>query len=329
MATIGTAVTYLDLQRRMEKNGRIARIIELLAQQNEILQDMRVLEANEGTKHTTTVRTGLPSATWRKLNYGVQPSKSVTSQVTDTCGMLESYAKIDVDLAKINGNNPEWRMSEEIGFREKMNQDMSTALFYGDQTVYPERFTGLAPRFNVISTDSTKSGYNVIDGAGAGSINTSMWLVAWGDTTVHGIFPKGSEAGLVVEDLGSQLVTDDAGGNYQAFVTHYQWKVGLCVRDWRYVVRIANIEVNATTEAIAADLIPLMVKATHRLPSQNIGGLVWYCNKQVLANLDTQTMAKSNLHLTYSDIQGIPVVKFRGVPIRRCDAILNTEAHVA
>ena len=56
-------------------------IIELLSQTNEILDDMLVVEGNLPTGHQTTIRTGLPQATWRLLNQGVQPGKSTTALV--------------------------------------------------------------------------------------------------------------------------------------------------------------------------------------------------------------------------------------------------------
>ena len=76
-----------------DPKGAIAKIVEILNETNEVLDDMLFLEGNLPTGHKTTIRSGLPSATWRLLNYGVQPSKSRTVQVTDTVGMLEDYAE--------------------------------------------------------------------------------------------------------------------------------------------------------------------------------------------------------------------------------------------
>ena len=89
MATLSTtALTYADWAKRMGDDYRIAAIIELLSQTNEILDDMLVVEGNLPTGHKTTVRTGLPQATWRLLNQGVPNAKSTTAQIVDTCGNL-------------------------------------------------------------------------------------------------------------------------------------------------------------------------------------------------------------------------------------------------
>ena len=230
MATIGTnALTLSDLAKRMDSNDKIARIIELLAQKNQILDDMRWVEGNLPTGHRTTVRTGLPQATWRRLNYGVQPTKSTTSQITDTCGMLETYAEIDKALADLNGNAAEFRLSEDQAFLEGMSQQMAGTLFYGNTDMTPERFMGLAHRFNT-RNPATPSSANVIHGGGAGGDNTSIWLVVWGELTVHGIIPKGSKAGLQHRDLGEQTLHDAEGGKYQGYRTHYKWDIGAVLR---------------------------------------------------------------------------------------------------
>jgi hypothetical protein len=329
MATIGTAVTYMDFVRRTDPNGKIAKIVELLHDTNEILQDVMVVEGNLEIGHRTTVRTGIPSATWRKLNYGVQPAKSTTRQVTDSCGLLETMSEIDEELARLNGNGAEFRLSEDRAILEGMNQQMAETLFYGDTDVYPERFMGLMPRYTAGSTDKDNSGYNVLTGSGSSTDNTSIWLVVWGQNTVHALFPKGTQGGFSHSDLGLETKTLSDGSMLRVLRSQYKWRMGLTVRDWRYAVRIANIDVsNLLAESSAADLQKLMIKAMHRIPNLGMGKAVFYANRDVITMLDIQTLAKSNLHLSYADVQGKPILTFRGIPVRRCDALLGTEATV-
>lgn len=212
-----TALTLADWGKRIDPNGKVDKIIELLSQTNPILLDMMIMESNSPTGHKTTVRTGLPDATWRLLNYGVPNSKSTTAQVTDTMGMLETYAEIDKSLADLNGNTAEFRLSEDRAFLEAMNQKMAQTLFYGDTSVNPQQFMGLASRY---SSKSAGNGQNIIDAGGTGTDNTSIWLVVWGENTVHGIFPKGQKAGLQMQDLGEQTLRDAAGGQYQGYRSH-------------------------------------------------------------------------------------------------------------
>ncbi|WP_225182160.1 major capsid protein [Pectobacterium aroidearum] len=320
-----TALTLVDWGKRVDPNGKIDKVIELLSQTNDILTDMLFVEGNLPTGHRTTVRSGLPTATWRKLNYGVQPSKSTTVQVTDATGMLEAYAEVDKSLADLNGNTSEFRLSEDRAFLESMNQNMAQTLFYGDTTINPERFMGLSSRY---SSKSAGNGQNIIDAGGAGTDNTSIWLIVWGENTCHGIFPKGQKAGLQHQDLGEQTLTDDAGGKYQGYRSHYKWDNGLTLRDWRYVVRIANIDVSDLSTGSAANIVTQMVKALHRVPSLKMGRAAFYMNRTVAQALDLQSLDKSSLALSVKATEGEWWTTFRNIPIRETDAILETEARV-
>ena len=329
MATlINTNPTLADLTSRMTASGEIdPNIVEMLKETNEILDDMTVIEANGFTEHKTTIRSGLPSGTWRKLNYGVQPEKSRTVQIKDSLGMLETYAEIDAALAKLNGNSAAWRLSEDRAFIEGMNQNMAQTLFYGDSSLDPEKFMGLTPRYSSLSAENAM---NIIDAGGTGSDNASIWLVVWGPNTAHSIYPKGSPAGLQSRDLGEDTLTDAAGGKYQGFRTHYKWDLGFTLRDWRYVVRIANIDVSdlkadATT---GAALVDLMIQASELIPSFGIGRPVFYMSRKLRSVLRRQMLNTKNVNLTLDTIAGKRVMMFDEIPVRRTDALLLTEARV-
>lgn len=320
--------TLADVASRMDDKGNISDIIEMLTETNEILEDATWMEANGFTEHKTTVRSGLPQGTWRMLNYGVQPEKSTTVTIKDSMGMLESYALTDKALADLNGNSAAWRLSEERAFVEGMNQNLANTLFYGDTSATPQRFTGLAPRFN---SKAAENGQNIIDAGGTGNDLTSIWLCVWGPNTLHGIYPKGSKAGLVIRDLGEDTVKDADGGEYQAYRTHYKWDAGLTLRDWRYVVRIANINwQQLTNDAQAgADLIDLMTQAIELLPNANMGRAVFYVNRKVRSFLRRQIANKvAGSTLTMEQVAGKHVVSFDGIPVKRSDALLLSEAQV-
>lgn len=332
MATIGNiALTLSEWAKRLDPDGKIASIIEILNDTNEVIQDMLFLEGNLPTGHRTTVRGGLPSLTWRLLNYGVPISKSQTKQITDTCGMLEGYSEVDKALADLNGNTAEFRMSEDKPFLEAMNQTVASAFFYGNSDTDPERIMGMAPRYN---STTAENGENVILGGGSGADNTSLWLVCWGANTVHMIFPKGSMAGLQHNDKGQVTLQDAAGNNYEGYRTHYKWDLGLTVRDWRYAVRIPNIDVSdlstfGSGSDSSAPLIRLLVQAYHKIPAMGMGRAVIYANSTIKTWLDIMAMEKSNVNLTIDNYDGKVITGFRGIPIRRCDALLNTEALVS
>lgn len=336
MSTLAvTHPTLLDLKNAMDPMGKIAQIIEMQSQTNEVIEDAVWLEANELTGHTTTARTGLPAPTWRKLYGGVQPTKSSTRKVKDTLGMLEAYAEVDAALVDLNGNSAAFRLSEDRAFIEGMNQEFAQTLFYGNEGTAPEEFTGLAPRFNTRNTSTALNAMNVVTSASPpdGSDNTSIWLVVWGPNTVHCIYPKGVPAGLKSEDKGRVTIEsiDGAGGRMEAYRTHYQWFCGLSVRDWRYVVRIQIDQEDLTKDAATGpDLTDLMVQALELVPSLSIGRPAFYCNRSIRSWLRRQMVNKTkNSTLAFDTMAGKRVLSFDGVPIRRCDQILNTEAAVS
>lgn len=318
--------TLSDIAKRSDPDGKIGVIIELLVETNEILEDMPFIEGNLPTGHKTIIRTGLPSVAWRLLNYGVPQSKSQTQAVVDTCGMLEAYAEIDKSLADLNGNTAAYRLSEDRAFLEAMNQEMAETLFYGDTGKTPERFLGLAPRFSTLDPKKGPNAKNIIDAGGtAANALTSAWLVCWGPQTAHGIYPKGSKAGFQHKDLGQVTLTDDKNGRYEGYRTHYKWDIGLTVRDWRYIVRVANIDLAAITDE---NLIGALVAAVEALPNQKMGRPVFYMNRQLRTRLRNALRRATNVHLTMAEAAGKHVLSFDEIPIKRCDALVNTEARV-
>ncbi len=331
MATLAvTNPTLADLAKTLDPDGSIAQIVELLSQTNEVLDSMTWIEGNLPTGHRTSIRTGLPAPTWRKIYGGVQPAKSTSVQVTDNCGMLEAYAEVDKALADLNGNTAAFRLQEDRAFIEGMNQEFAQTLFYGNEGTEPEAFTGLAPRFN---STSAENGHNIIklDGSASGADQSSIWLVVWGPQTVHGIYPKAGKAGLSVVDKGQVTVenVDGASGRAEMYRTHYKWDCGLSVRDWRYVVRIANVDTSALTKkaATGGDIIDGMSQALELVPSLGMGRPAFYMSRTVRSFLRRQIANKvANSTLSMDTVAGRKVVMFGEVPVYRCDAILNTEA---
>jgi len=332
MATLAdTHPTLLDLAKRTDPDGKISDIVEILNQTNEILTDMTWQEGNLTTGHRTTIRSGLPTPTWRKLYGGVQPSKSKTVQVTDSCGMLEAYSEVDKALADLNGNTAEFRLSEDRPQIEGMGEEIADTLLYGNEGTEPEAFTGLSPRFN----DSTAAnGANVIKADGAGTDNGSIWLCVWGPNSGFGIVPKGSKAGLQMEDKGQVTIEniDGSGGRMEAYRSHYRWDAGLTIRDWRYFVRICNIDKSALTfdAATGSNLPNLMFQAYERIPSIASGRAAWYMSRSMVTKLRQQSAsAVKTSTLTVDQVGGVMVTSFNGIPIRRVDRLAADEALVS
>jgi len=324
-----TMPTLLDKFSREDSQKKIMKIVELMAKQNDILMDAEYQECNDGSKHKTTMRSGIPEPAWRLFNKGVQPSKSTTVPVLDTTGMMEDYGVVDKALADLSGNADAFRVSENMGKLQGFNNKAARYMFYGDTSSEPEAFLGLAPRYN---SKSAESGANIVDAGGTGSTNASIWFVTWGEMTTHLLYPKGSVAGFQHRFLGEDTVKDAQGGEFQAYRDHFKWDIGMSVRDWRANARIANIDVSALTAdgATGAKLIEQMVKAYYLIDNamQADGRTVIYANRTIQTFLHLQAMNKTNVNLTIGEYGGKKIPEFLGIPIKRVDALLNTEARV-
>lgn len=322
--------TLADWLKAQDPDGSIAPVVELLNETNEILDDLTFIEGNQATAHRSVIRTGLPTPTWRKLYGGVQPTKSKRAQVTDNLGNLEDYAELDKDLADLNGNTAEYRLSESVAHIEGMSQEMVDTLFYGDEETAPEKFTGLAPRYNDLSAENAD---NIIDAGGTGSDNASIWLIGWSPQTCFMFYPKGSQAGLQRTDKGQVTIedVDGNGGRMEAYREHFKWQAGLCLRDWRYVVRIANIDKSLLTNDMTtgADIADLMTQAVELIPNLNLVRPVFYVPRTIRSMLRRQIVNKvGSSTLTMGEVAGRPVVNFDDIPVRRCDALAGDEAQV-
>ena len=331
MATLGsTFVDLIDVYKQQDGNGQFIAVIEILNEMNPILADAIAVECNKGTTHLHTVRSGLPDVTWGMLYKGIPNSKGRTAQVEDTTGYVEGLATIDKRLLKLSTNEGAVRLSEAMAFLEAMSQEVATKLFYGNTAADPEEFMGLAPRFNDLSAPN---GNQIIDAGGTGSDNTSLWFVTWGDNQAQLLYPKGTIAGVNREDKGEQRVTDSSGNAYYVMEELFTWHVGLAVKDWRYVARVANIDVS-DMEAGTVKLYDFMRKAYYKLQNRRVAGgkLAIYCNRDVMEALDAlATNAGSTdafIRLKPMEIQGEEVLTYRGIPIRETDALINTEARV-
>jgi hypothetical protein len=331
MATLGNKfIDLIDIYKLQDGRGQFNPVIEMLMEMNPILMDAIAVECNKGTTHLHTVRSGLPGVTWGKLYQGIPNTKGKTAQVEDTTGFVEGLSTVDKRLLDLSTNEGAVRLSEAQAFIEAMSQEVSEKIFYGNTASDPEEFMGLAPRFN---DKSAANGGQIIDAGGVGSDNTSIWFVTWGDNQTNLLYPKGTQAGVQRDDKGEQRVLDSNGNAFYAKEELFTWNIGLAVKDWRYVSRIANIDVS-DMQAGSVKLYDFMRQAFYRLQNRRVAGgnMSIYCNRDVMESLDalaTNAGAADNfVRLTRKDVEGDEVLMYRGIPIRESDSLVNTEDQV-
>jgi len=330
-----THPTLLDFTRELDPKGKIDKMVEIIAEENEVQMEMTWQEGNNTLGHRTTVLSGLPTPTWRKLYGGVQPTKGETIQVTETVGFMEAFAEVDKKLANLGGNAVAFRKSQDRKHILGMRQEFSNSLFNANEAVNPERFTGFGPRFNslsannaenIIVTDNTFGGVDIDSGT---TPSHSMYLVGWSPDTVFGIFPSGSIAGLQRTDYGETVIEsiDGAGGRMVGYRTHFSWDCGLCVADWRYVVRIQYDQSELDAARTNVNLIDLMSIAVDLPPSGGGAKFAWYGNRTAKNFLRRQIADRvSSSTLTMESVAGKPVMMFDGIPFRRVDSLSVADA---
>ena len=345
----GAWPTLYDVASRQDESGNMRTIAEMLSQANDINDDLPYVEANERSGHEFSFRTSIPAGSWRQINQGVPYSKSTTAKSRVGVGSLEDYSQVDRMLAELSGDIEGFRSSEDVAFLEGMGQTIAQTMFYGNTAVTPAQFMGFSPFYNTLSTATAQNASNVLGGGGVGNNNTSLWLIGWGPTTIFGLFPRGSKAGLSMEDKGDTTPGFDSVGNrFEAYTSWFRQQAGLCPQDWRYAVRCANIDTTAAglagpnaldifaTMSQMLLLFPKLTKATSGItktdaPDDSATGVrpVWYCNRTTRHWMDVQAIRDRNVLLTKDDYAGQPIEHFRGIPIKIVDQIVNTEATVA
>jgi len=348
MAT-GSWPTLLDAASRVDADGNIPVIAEMMSQHNDYSGDMPYKEANEMTGHTFVFRSSIPTGSFRLYNQGTPYGKSTTAKARVGLAMLRGYSQIDRDLATHTGDAQRFRETEDNAFLEGMGQTIAQTVWYGNTATDPSEFMGFSSFYNTRNTALAQNAQNVIDGNGSGSDNTSMWLIGWGMQSIYGIYPRGSKAGLNMEDKGSVVPAYDSAGNrFEAWTTWFGQDIGIVPEDWRYAVRIANLDVTGAAGGLASatppDLFAYLDNATLRPPSMDlsISGISgtdapwddmskkWaiYCNRTLRYWLDIQAIRNRNVLMSPDQSAGMPWTRYRGIPIKVMDRIVNTEATV-
>lgn len=314
-------MTIAEVMKRLDPDGNMAEIAEVLAEENTILQDAPWQPSNAVWSNKTTRRASEPSGTWRKFNQGVNKSRSETVEVVDTIGLLEDRSEIDIEIVNSFPDKDKARSDEDKSFIDGLGKEMTATLLYGDGVDDPEEFSGLAPRLDTLNS----SAYNVIGNGGSGSDLSSIFVVTWGRDCYMG-YPPGTPVGLQMINMGIESVLDGSSLPFLAYVTVFKWRAGLIVRDHKCIGRVCNIEdagaSNTFDEDALIDLLPRMRTG----PGTRI-----YVNKTVMSQAWKRLKDKTNVYFTRGEglDAGGPPMYFNGYPFRQVDQILITEGAVA
>jgi len=122
-----------------------------------------------------------------------------------------------------------------LGFVEGM-KNFVHQLFYGNPIKNDREMTGLANYYSSRNPAQAQNAVNIVDGHGKSENLNSAWIVVWGPRSVFMATPN-----------GEPLKHGEAA---------------LVIADWRFVVRVANIDMDIETEKLDA----LLTSGWIRLP---------------------------------------------------------------
>jgi hypothetical protein len=316
--TAADRLTALEAVKRTQQPWP-NRIIECLTQTNEILMDIPVLEANNGTVHTIVRRETLAESMARRYYEGTSAVATQTDTITEPTQMWQAWSEIDVDLADHTGDPAGLRKTDSIGILNGMGIQQARDLIYGSrQGKAGKDIDGFATRLAKIDNK------NVFDAGGTGNNLTSLYIAAMGERFLHLIYPRGfGTVGVKQEDKSKQTVVDGSGKKYEVYQTLFKSQYGIALEDPRSLIRIANIAADTDPEA----LILLVLKILRRLPN-GASTYVLYGNFTIRDIIEKAAIEKNNVIYSTEDPWGRPLTMLRNLRVRTVEAILDTEARI-
>lgn len=318
--TISSQLTMLEMAKRQAPNGAPAKIAEVLNKDNEIMQHVPWLEANDTWSNKTSRRALLPAGTWRDVNGGVAAEASQTVEVWDSLGQLAAYCDIDCDLVDKAPNPRQARNDEEVAFVEGLGQTWVTTMIYGNALIDTKQFTGLAARLNSLSLP------NVMSCGGSDDDLSSIYIMQPGPTKVYMAFPRHSKSlGLTRKFLGEKTKVKADGTMYQVYRTYFKFEGGMVVKNERNIARLCNIETSGSTNILDVNKL---LQLLNKMPGRGAGAKL-FCNSTIFSQFDIDAKDKTNVQYGPKDPWGRPTTTFRGLDLHMVEGILDTESAVA
>lgn len=340
MAALGVSlVTMADVAKSLNK--QIGMVAEVLSQENAVLQDLPYMAMNMKTYHIEEIRSNLPGVYYRKANQPIPATKSTTEERQFNAAHFESKSVMDAKVAQRGGMDRVAynRWNQGMGHVQAHAQEHAALFFYGSPASDPMKSPGLVDIYSTVDEAAEETANQVIDAGGTTGDNTSIYKLHFGERSIFGLYPEGTQAGLKRTDRskGGQLVqiqgTDVDGnpGTFWGYEEDFEIDHGLCVKDYRQGSRICNIDPALLLSGVgAADLIDLMISADYKIHNPENGKGFWYVNRTIQAFLHKQALTKVGAGggLSFDNYQGKRVLMFLDCPVRRCDALLSSEDRV-
>lgn len=338
-------ITFRDLLSGRTPNGFVDKdIVEMMAQENPVLQDVLWKQCNKGREDFVTIRTGMPDAVLRAFYEGFKGSKTSKKQVTNACCTVTTGIEFDWRLYEADKDKVSFLSDEQRANSSVLGDKAAALLIYGDSDKDPKGINGFFKTYgefgavtgSSMQTDDRKASFYTFNAgttaqltASSGLARRSLLLVGWGAKSMHGIYPEGSSSGIKIESLTSQYVDDGAGGRLRMGLQEMNWDLGLNIRDFRYGGRIANIDVMSDpSNANTPDVTTFVRKLVTRVKSNGVTQR-FYCSRLVMEHIAEQFEKKTSANaIKYADLEQKKDASLLGIPVSICDCMNGDEEAV-
>jgi len=321
MGTLTSVYGLVEQAKRIDPSGDQAKIVEVLNRKmGEVLNEAPWLPSNDVWTNKTTRRATLPAGSRTKIGTRVTAEGSRTTEIMDVIESIEAYCDVPCKLVDNMPSPATFRSGEVDAFIEGLGQTLISDILYCNSFADPDGMHGIAARL------ATLDGRFVIDAGGTGSDVTSIYVVTWGQTTAHLIYPKNKAATLGIShtDKG-QTTSETTDGLLEIYRDFFEVACGFVVRHPRAIGRVANIEqLSVGANTFNEDDLIMLLNNMETGPGTRI-----YFNDTIATQAQIRMKDKNNVNWAPGGnaLSGDPIAYFSNVPCRKFDReiLLNTE----
>lgn len=317
-----TAYKNLTLAEVNKREGYddMAAVVGELAKVNDIVDEFPWYPSTHGAYNRQLQAKRLGAGAFSQVNGAVNVISSETDYITEPVKLYEGDSQIDTRALASADDPYQVRDSEDALNLAGFLQDWVYNLFYAAATTQ-DALKSFNQRRSALGSYCVGAG-------GSGGDTTSLWTFELGPNGIFFAYNKSGSPGIKSEDMGKVLVSIPNGtGSMWAWVRHYELWAAIVLRNERAMIRYTNIESSGSSNIFSpSDYIK---KVKNQLPNAGRNA-VSFANRTLKGQIDADAYSKSNAAYSVRDIADFgPVTLISGIPVRMCEALLDTETVVS
>lgn len=324
-----TTMNWVDLMKTIDPSGQMAEIINPTVENNSILKHAQWMMANNGTTHQGTRVSTLPSSSDKVLGLGTAPSAGSHVNFVEDTKVRETWIQIEDQLLQKHPNPEAYMRQQGALALQGLTQDMVQDILYGNKSTSNTNINGLAIRYPSLNSNR-QTGKVVSAGGSASNVQSSAWLIKWGEDGVYFIYPQDMpNGGIQTDTFPAENIRDSNGKIMRVYPMRIRVGFGLVVKNPRYIARLCNMDATSASSAnFATNVENNLITILNDMPNEG-SGAVLYANNFVKSAFDIRAKDKGNVWYDGADAWGHRVTKFLDTPIYKLERLIATEAVVS